>query len=242
MLLDQTEARRPERVAVQVRSPVVAHLLRTILAEWHFCVEPGPAGQTVALAEAGLPAPEGVRHTLWISPAAAGATAQLTLPLSLTSLYQALQGWFFPSPRRYLRLSLDRPAQLELRGAGFSARLVSISERGGRVAGPARLPMGETLQLTVNLDGYLLQAAAQVIYAIPAGDLPGGPPPQAGLLFKPLRAELAQALHRHVERTLLSRAAMLVGLADADPAWRWFDTVADPWSGLPPWPPQAPDR
>jgi hypothetical protein len=222
----------PGRVAVQSRLPAVKSLLQAILKEWHFCIEPGPANQTVALVEQGQVAPDGVRHTLWFTPKPFDTASQLALPLSLTALYHALQCWFFPAPRRYLRLPLDQPAQLELRGASLNGRMISLSERGGRVAVPALLTKGEMLQLTVQLDGYLLATAAQVIYTIPAGDLPGGQPPQAGLLFRPLPPQLGEAIHHHVERSLLERASRQVGIASDDPAFSWFDTVAAPWAKL----------
>lgn len=223
----------PGRVAVQTLIPAVKSLLQEILKEWHFCIEPGPADQTVALVEQGLAAPDGVRHTLWLAPRPFDTTSQLVLPLSLTALYHALQSWFFPAPRRYLRLALDQPAQLELRGARLDGRLLSLSERGGRVAVPVLLTNGEMLELTVELGGYLLQVAAQVIYTIPAGDLPGRQPPQAGLLFRPLPPELGEAIHHHVERSLVERACRQVGLASDDPALGWFDTVTEPWARLP---------
>jgi hypothetical protein len=153
--------------------------------------------------------------------------------LSLTALYQALQGWFFPAPRRYLRLALDQPAQLELRGVRLAGRLLCLSERGGRIACPTTLPNGELLQLAVQLGDYPLRATAQVIYTIPAGDLPGSAPPQAGLLFRPLPPALGEAIHCHVERSLVERACRQVGLASDDPAVAWFDTVAAPWAALP---------
>ena len=123
-------------------------------------------------------------------------------------------------------------SQLELRGASLNGRLISLSERGGRVAVPALLTNGEMLQLTVQLDGYLLATAAQVIYTIPAGDLPGGQPPQAGLLFRPLPQQLGEAIHHHVERSLLERASRQAGIASDDPAFSWFDTVVAPWAKL----------
>lgn len=233
MLLEHVCASGSGRVVVQTRLPAVTCLLQAILKEWHVCTEPGPADQTVALVEQGLPAPAGVRQTLWLAPSPVDTPSRLSLPLSLTALYQALQGWFFPAPRRYLRLALDQPAQLELRGVRLAVRLLSLSERGGRVACPVPLPHGEILQLAVQLGAYPLHVAAQVIYTIPAGDLPGSAPPQAGLLFRPLPPALGLAIHRHVERGLVERACRQVGLASDDPALDWFDTVAAPWAGLP---------
>jgi hypothetical protein len=233
MLLEHVCANRPGRVAVETRMPAVTRLLQVILKEWHVCTEPGPADQTVALVEHGLSAPVGVRHILWLAPRPFATASRLALPLSLTALYQALQGWFFPAPRRYLRLALDQPAQLELRGVCLAGRLLSLSERGGRVACPVPLPNGELLQLAVQLGEYPLLVAAQVIYTIPAGDLPGSAPPQAGLLFRPLPPVLGEAIHRHVERSLVERACRQVGLASDDPALAWFDTVAAPWAALP---------
>lgn len=232
MLLDQLHGSEPGRVVVRTREPALGRLLQAILTEWHYLTEPGPPERTVALVEAGLPAPAGVGHTLWLSRAAAGEQPGLAVPLSLSALYQFLQERFHSPPRRYLRLALNLPVKLDRATVCLDGCLLSLSERGGRIGCHAVLPVGEAWQLNVMLAGCLLRITADIIYLIPPGDLPGKELRQYGLLFKALRPELGRAVRRQVERTLLERACARTGMTSDDPVVDWFDTMANPWAGL----------
>ncbi len=230
MLLEHLRKSGPRQVLVRTRQAAVGDLLRAILREWHYLTEPVPNGRRVALVEHGLPLPEGVDHTLWLSPGPLATVSHLAAPLSLSELYRKLQAGFFQPPRRYLRLAMELPAQLERSGVCLEGQLSCLSERGGRVACYASLPLGERWQLNATLGGCLLQIAAEIIYIIPPGDVPGREPFQYGMQFIPVHPELCRAVRRYVEFTLVEHACVQVGVAGDDPVLRWFDTVANPWA------------
>jgi len=232
MLFEQLRESGPRQVLVRTRQAAVAELLRAILREWHYLTAPAPTGRKVALVEYGLPVPDGVDHTLWMSPRPLATAAHLAVPLSLSALYRELHAGFFQPPRRYLRLAMDLPVQLERSGVSLEGQLLCLSVRGSRIACYASLPIGESWQLNATLGGYPLQIRAEIIYIIPPGDVPGKEQSQYGMQFKPFPPELCRAVCRYVEGILVERACEQTGIANDDPVLTWFDTSAKPWGDL----------
>jgi hypothetical protein len=204
--------------------------LEAVLAEWQLAArEPAEAG--VFLVERGLPAPEG-QQVIWLTPMPLGEDLHLELPLSLTALYHCLEQIFFPLPRRHIRMVTAVPVDLNVRSVWLVGRLISLSDHGARIACPAVLPKGESILLDFKLDNFPLRLNGEVLYEIPPGDTESHKEPQAGLLFKPLAADLRQALRHYVEQCSLQRACAEAGISRHDPALSWFEQVASPWSGL----------
>lgn len=214
-------------VAVQTRNPVVTRLLEAVLDEWNLCAR-GAADARVTLVERGLTAPAG-QEVIWLTPLPLSERCHLELPLCLTELYHCLEQFFFPLPRRHIRLNTLVPVDLNVRGGWLVGRLLSLSDHGARIACPATLPKGELLLLDFTLDGFPLRLNAEVLYDIPAGDTEGYKEPQAGVLFKPLAADLRQELRYYIENCSLQRACAEAGVDPHDPALSWFRRAGNPW-------------
>jgi hypothetical protein len=110
--------------------------------------------------------------------------------------------------------------------------MLSISDRGARIASPALLPKRERLLLDVRIGGYPLRLTGEVLYDIPAGDVPGRELPQAGLLLSSPKPALRKALRYFIERSLVEMACKKTGIAVNDPSLSWFNLVRNPWAGL----------
>ncbi len=229
MLLDRPR-RHAGLVAVQTRNPTVTRLLEAVLAEWQLGTrDPGEA--KVVLVERGLTAPAGV-DVIWLTPMPLSKPPYLELPLSLTELYHCLEQFFFPLPRRHIRMTTVVPVDLNVRSVWLVGRLISLSDHGARIACPAILPKGEVLALDFKLDHFPLRLHGEVLYDIPPGDTEHNKEPQAGLLFKSLDPELRQALRSYIENCCLQRACAVTGISPQDPALSWFERVDSPWSHL----------
>ena len=225
---------RPRRydglVAVQTRNLTVTRLLEAILAEWQLGTRE-QAEAKVVLVERGLPAPAGA-EVVWLTPMPLGEQPHLELPLCLTDLYHCLEQFFFPLPRRHIRLADQVPVDLNVRGVWLVGRLISLSDHGARIACPALLPKGEPVILDFKLDNFPLRLHGEALYDIPPGDTEHNREPQAGILFKPVAPELRQALRYYIENCCLQRACAVAGISPQDPALSWFQQVASPWASL----------
>ena len=232
MLLERARPGSGGQVTVMTRNQTFGRLLEAILGSWQLGAGAEAASSDVVLVERGLAAPQDARRVVWLSPMPLGAEPHLEVPLSLTELYHYLEKLFFPQPRHHIRLPLEQSVDLNVRGVWLVGRLLSVSDRGARIACPARLPRGESLQLDFKLDGYPLRLTAEVIYEVPAGDGSGREHPQAGLLFRPLRPVLRLALRHFIERTFVERACAQTGIAENDPGLSWLNLVPNPWVDL----------
>lgn len=231
MLLDQ----RPGgggRVSVVTRNPKFNRLLQAILEEWHFITETEAANVEILLLERGLAVPAGAQQVTWLTPMPLDGESFLEVPLSLTELYHHLERRFFPRPRHHIRLPLDQPLDLNVRGVWLVGRLLSLSDRGARIASPAHLPKGERLQLDFLVERYPLRLTGEVLYDIPAGDVPGHEQPQVGVLFKPPRPALRTALRQFIELSFVEQACKKTGIAASDPSLSWFSLIRNPWQEL----------
>ena len=232
MLLEQDRPGAGGQVAVLTRNQTFGRILEAVLKDWHLGADAAPGCCDVVLVERGLAAPAGARQVVWLSPLPLGAEPHLEVPISLTELYHYLEQLFFPRPRRHIRLPLDQPVDVNVRGVWLVGRLLSVSDRGARVTCPALLPKGESLQLDFKLDGYPLRLTAEVLYEIPAGEGSGREHPQAGLLFQPLKPALRLSLRRYIEKSFVARACAQTGIAENHSSLSWFELEANPWAEL----------
>lgn len=219
-------------VSVLTRNPKFNRLLQAILEDWHFITEADAASVEILLLERGVPVPAGAHQVIWLTPLPLDAEPYLEVPLSLTELYHYLELQFFPQPRHHVRLSLDQPIDVNVRGVWLVGRLLSLSDRGARITCPALLPKRERLLLDIRLEGFPLRLTGEVLYDIPAGDVSGREQPQAGLLFKPSKPALRDALRHYIERSFVERACKKTGIAPSDPSLSWFSLVRNPWAEL----------
>jgi hypothetical protein len=220
------------RVSVVTRNPKFNRLLQAILEEWHFISESDAASVEIMLLERGLPMPAGAQQVVWLTPMPLDDEPHLEVPLSLTELYHHLEQRFFPQPRHHIRLPLDQPLDLNVRGVWLVGRMLSLSDRGARISSPAHLPRGERLQLDFQLERHSLRLTGEVLYEIPAGDIPGREQPQVGLLFRPPKPALRMALRHFIERSFVESACKNTGIAFSDPSVSWFNLVKNSWKEL----------
>jgi hypothetical protein len=148
----------------------------------------------------------------------------LTIPISLSELYLLLEAHFFPTPRRNIRLTMEASVDLKIGTKWLEGRLVSLSDRGGRLTCAKEIPRGTELTLEVKLNSELLRIPSEVIYCIPAGDSPGRLYPQVGILFKPGNGETFELLKRFIETSCIEYACAREGVSLNDPCLSWFAT------------------
>lgn len=232
MLLSKQEKSSKRQVAVVSRNPVFSRVLTEIMRDWQFNVGSDIEQAEVVFAERGIAVPETVPHRCWLSPMPVGDDPVLSVPLSLTELYSLLETTLFPSPRRHIRVSMDVEVDFQVDGCWLPARLISLSDRGGRLEFERELPAGTRIVVVLKLNEMHLQLPAEALYAIPAGDLSRRQNPHIGFLFKPLDLKVCQALRQYIELMCIERACAREQVALTDPCLSWFDLTRNPWTKL----------
>lgn len=218
-----------KQVAVVARNRQFNRLLGSILAEWKFFAVEDLAEAKVVFAEYGIDLPGLTGEVVWLTPRPLSEGRFLTIPISLTALYNLLETEYFPTPRRHIRLTIDVQVDVCLDDVWQKCQLVSISDRGGRILCQNEIQRGARLQLETKIVGELLQMPAEILYCIPAGDTPCRSLPQVGVLFRPADVRLINMLRRFIEKSCVESARAREGLSLNEQCLSWIDYIDDPW-------------
>jgi hypothetical protein len=120
-------------------------------------------------------------------PSAYVDSAHVNLPIVLEQLWWILEKHYHTPPRHHLRLAVDLPISMEIRGQEQPGRLNSLSPAGARLALPRELAVGELFPLVLPLPQQALPLTAKVIYVTTFPDSDNHY--AAGILFERISAE-----------------------------------------------------
>lgn len=218
-----------KQVAVVTRSEKFNKLLSSILADWKFFTVSDLAAAKVIFVERGLELPEHDGRVVWLTPMPLAEGSFLTVPISLARLYHLLEVHFFPTPRHHLRVAMDLSVDLKIGKDWQKGRLLSLSDRGGRIACTSEVQRGKSLNVKMELAGRLFKISSEVLYRIPAGDFPGRLQSQVGVLFKPSSDQELTLLRRFIEKICIERACYREDIRFNDLCVSWLDVQTDPW-------------
>lgn len=88
----------------------------------------------------------------------------VNLPIVLEQLWRVLEKHYHLPPRHHLRLPVDLPITMEIRGQAQPGRLSSLSPAGGRLSLPRELAVGELFPIVLPLQQKTLHLTAKVMY------------------------------------------------------------------------------
>ena len=218
-----------KQVAIITRNEQFNRIFGSILADWRFFVVEDPCQAAVLFVERGLTPPEVDAEIIWLTPMPLSEGSFLLVPISLTRLYHLLEVHFFPTPRRHIRVPIEASVDIVVEGGWMEGKLISLSDRGGRLVSSVEVPRGKILTLEMKLGEKHLVIPAEVLYCIPAGDSANRSQPQIGVLFKPKDKQETIALRHYIERVSIEAACVREGIAKNDPCLSWLDMPEDPW-------------
>lgn len=222
-----------KQVAIVTRNRDFNRLLGSILAEWKFFTVDDASAATVVFAERGNPLPNVTGQVVWLTPMPLSDEDNFLLtPISLSELYHLLEKHYFPTPRRHIRVAIETKAGARLGADWQDCKLISLSDRGGRIVCDRELPRGARIEVDLKLSGRHFQMPAEVLHYIPAGDAPGRSKPQVGLLFKPDDERVINMLRRYIEKRSVEAACAREDISLHDPCLSWIDVPGDPWGEI----------
>lgn len=222
MLLGGKQA-KIKQVAVVTRNPHFSRLLSRILADWRFFTVEDLAAAEIIFAERGVTLPAHDGQVVWLSPMPLAEPNYLLVPISLTSLYSLLESRLFPTPRRHIRVPMEALVDLRVDDDWMDGRLLSLSDRGGRISCLRELPRGKSLTVSMKLAGKIFRIPSEVLYCLPAGDSAERMQAQIGVLFKPSNEEDLNLIRCLVERTCIKRACASEDILLTDPCVSWLE-------------------
>jgi hypothetical protein len=211
-----------KRIAVCTGSAAFSQVLQHLLASWGFdlCRQDDPS--VLLLAEEGCCEPVAGQKSIWLSRSRETVPDRIRLPIAVESLWRVLEQRFHHQPRMHMRMAVDLPARLYLRGEWVDTRLNSLSDMGARFGTEREMVKQEPVSIELNIDGRLRQYHGEVIFSMAVGAADRGLF-QSGVVFSGqdqttcdgLRAVL---ISRYLEavREKMDRQLFEAGLADLD--------------------------
>jgi hypothetical protein len=218
-----------KQVAIVTRNQKFNRLLGSILADWKFFVVDDLQAAKVAFVERGVAISGFSGELVILSPMPLQEESFLLTPISLTRLYHLLEVYFFPTPRRHIRVASETNTGINVGDGWQDCKLLSFSDRGGRLVCQQEIPRGTQIQVETKLGDHLFQVPAEVLYCVPAGDAPGRSKPQVGVLFKPADENIINMLRRYIEKISVESACAREDISLNDPCLSWIDVPDNPW-------------
>lgn len=178
-----------KKITLSLHNEGLQLFLTTLLCEWGYDVSTAPPESPDDLIfvdenSSRFPAHQNRIHLI-SSPYI--DSDHVNLPIALESLWRVLEKHYHRPPRHHLRLAVDFPVTMEIRGQVQSGRLSSLSPAGARLSLPRELAIGELFPIDLPLEQQTLHLSAKVIYVTTFPD--SNNRYDAGVLFDRIAAE-----------------------------------------------------
>lgn len=140
--------------------------LTALLREWGFLVrtECPPQEEELLLADGNCSSCCSHRKRVDLTASLHPDSDAVSLPIVVEHLWRVLEKNFHLPPRQYLRLAVDLPVSMTVRGEVHPGRLSSLSPAGGRLLLPRELAVGEHVPIVLPLTQQPLHLSGKVIY------------------------------------------------------------------------------
>ena len=127
----------------------------------------------------------------------------VNLPIVLEGLWRVLEKHYHVPPRHHLRLVVDYPITMEIRGQEQPGQLHSLSAAGARLSLPRELAIGELFPVILPLPQRTLHLSGKVIYVTTFPD--SNKRYDAGVLFDRISSEDKTLLRDNIILTFFTR-------------------------------------
>lgn len=210
MLQHLPRAPQMKNLHLQISDPSLAELIEQLAVGWGYRLTADPAEDPLLLISAGLPRPTGFHHLLILSPSQYAGRLRLALPLSIESLYLALENHFHRTPRNHIRINLEWPIQVRARDQLFETHSVTIADRGLRFNSPLELVRGEALEIHIDRQDEVYNLHARVVYAINEREIGRGNGIGVGAVCVPQSKEVRESIRSRIIGNYLKRVRPLM--------------------------------
>ncbi len=203
-MLIEASAHMPPRKSACLRLPhgSLRRMMRSLLQQWNFSVSDAPGENCLELCASPQPGPG---DPLTVTSPATRVTS-LHFPLKIDQLWTAVESPFHSFPRAHIRLPIEAPLRLALRGSLIQTRTCSLSDRGMRFLATRELVRDEELEVELDLEGKIFRLHGTVIYGILQDNRW-----EAGIVFSQISAEKRQQLRNFIVGKLFSAIRTEVG-------------------------------
>lgn len=155
-----------KKVYLCINNEGLCLFLTALLSEWGFSVSatyPDNPNELL-LAEENCPRCAGHSKRIDLISSAYVDSDHVNMPIVLEHLWRVLEKHYHLPPRHHLRLAVDYPIDMTIRGTEYTGRLSSLSPAGARLSLPRELAIGELFPIALPLTQQTLHLSGKVIY------------------------------------------------------------------------------
>lgn len=202
MLVEDASAHSGDRrIAVNSGSADFDLFLRHLLQSWGFEVCPPESTDTLLLAGDGVASGER-QQVIRLTSSHYHGRDRLGLPLQMETLWQTLEHHYHRPPRMHIRMTIDLPAQISVRGRSVQTTLNSLSDMGARFFYPEEMVRDERVVLQLDTDAFSRRYDGCVNFSAPLGES-ASRGYRIGVVFHGLKRNHRDELRQYLIQTYL---------------------------------------
>ncbi len=186
-------------------------LLEALLLEWGYRLADNPEESPLLLISEGMERPPGFNHALTFSSSHYQDRHRLEVPLTIETLYLALENHFHRTPRNHIRISVDWPIRVTVRGQQIETRTVTLADRGIRFISPFELAHAEEMQIYIERDDEIYDLHAKAVYSIMGREIGRGDNIEVGAVCTPQSKEVRDSIRSRIIGNYLKRVRPVLG-------------------------------
>lgn len=200
-----------KNVHVCIEEGPLNELIKGLVMEWGYRLTDNPEEDPLLLISEGKEQPAGFKHTLNFSSSHYQDRHHLEIPVTIETLYLALENHFHRTPRNHIRINLEWPIRVSVRDQQFKTTTVTISDRGIRFISPLELAREEEMDIHIERENEIYDLHAKVVYSIAGKDIGRGDWIEVGAVCTPQSKEVRDSIRSRIIGNYLKRVRPLLG-------------------------------
>ncbi len=200
-----------KNVHICVENTPLYELLKVLLTEWGYRLTDNPEDDPLLIISEGLPHPAGFKHRLTLSSSHYHDNHRLEVPLTIETLYLALENHFHRTPRNHIRINMEWPIRVKVRGQQFDTSTLTIADRGIRFVSPIELAHEEEMEIHIEREDETYDLHAKAVYSIMGREIGRGDRIEVGAVCTPLSKKDRDSIRSRIIGSYLNRVRPILG-------------------------------
>jgi len=200
-----------KNVHLWISNPPLQELIKALVLEWGYRLTDNPEDDPLLLISEGLEPPDGFNHTLIFSSSHYQDRHRLEVPLTVETLYLALENHFHRTPRNHIRICVDWPIRVTVHGQRFDTHAITMADRGIRFISPIELAHAEEMEIYIEQEEEIYDLHAKVVYSIAGKEIGRGDMIEVGAVCTPQSKEVRDSIRSRIIGNYLKRVRPVLG-------------------------------
>jgi len=211
MLNNHSRSTKAKNVHLCIDNPPLSEFISALLEEWGYHQSENSQEHPLLLISQGLPQPTGFQHAITLSSFRHPNQKQLKIPVTIETLYLALENHFQRRPRNHIRAGVEWPLIVRVRGQEFKTHSITVADRGIRFISPFELAHDEEMQILIEQEGETYDLHALAVYSLVGKELGRGDKIEVGAVCTPQSKEVRDSIRGRIISLYLKRVRMVLG-------------------------------